>query len=116
MVLQGAPGEDPTWAVPSGGREAGETYQDCCVREVWEETGYRVRVLREAFVKRGLSFGMEVEVHYYEVTLHGGAPTVQDPDGLIHEIAWKSPEDVGRLPLSFPEDRELLLTYLSGSS
>jgi len=44
MVLQGAPGEEKTWTVPSGTVEEGETFEECCVREFFEETGLKVKV------------------------------------------------------------------------
>jgi len=34
------------WCVPGGGLEAGESVEEACIREVWEETGLRVRVTR----------------------------------------------------------------------
>jgi ADP-ribose pyrophosphatase YjhB (NUDIX family) len=34
------------WCVPGGGLEAGESVEEACIREVWEETGLRVRVKR----------------------------------------------------------------------
>jgi ADP-ribose pyrophosphatase YjhB (NUDIX family) len=34
------------WCLPSGGVEPGETVAEACEREVWEETGLRVRVRR----------------------------------------------------------------------
>ncbi len=35
------------WLVPGGGLEAGETPEECCVRETEEETGLIVRPLRQ---------------------------------------------------------------------
>ncbi len=32
------------WVIPGGGREAGETEEECVAREAWEETGLVVRV------------------------------------------------------------------------
>lgn len=32
------------WTLPGGGLELGETPDECCLREVFEETGYRVRL------------------------------------------------------------------------
>lgn len=32
------------WMLPGGGLEASEDEQDCCIREVAEETGYQIRV------------------------------------------------------------------------
>ncbi len=45
MVLQGAPDEEKRWSVPSGGQEQGESSEDCCIREVFEETGYLAEIM-----------------------------------------------------------------------
>ncbi|NHN35465.1 hypothetical protein G9U52_37875 [Paenibacillus sp. S3N08] len=55
---------------------------------------------------------MEYEVTYFEVEIINGQPTIHDPDELIHEIAWKTVEQVKELQLSFPEDKEFLLNYI----
>jgi 8-oxo-dGTP pyrophosphatase MutT (NUDIX family) len=34
------------WCIPGGGLEAGESVEEACLREVWEETGLRARVTR----------------------------------------------------------------------
>jgi 8-oxo-dGTP pyrophosphatase MutT (NUDIX family) len=34
------------WVIPGGGREAGETEEECTRREMWEETGLNVTVER----------------------------------------------------------------------
>ena len=34
------------WCLPGGAMEAGESVAEACAREVWEETGLRVEVLR----------------------------------------------------------------------
>jgi 8-oxo-dGTP pyrophosphatase MutT (NUDIX family) len=34
------------WCLPGGAMDAGESWEECCVREVWEETGLEVRVVR----------------------------------------------------------------------
>jgi ADP-ribose pyrophosphatase YjhB (NUDIX family) len=34
------------WCLPSGAMEAGESAEECCIREVWEETTLEVRVTR----------------------------------------------------------------------
>lgn len=38
------------WMTPGGGRENNETLEECCAREIAEETGYKVKVKNE-FVK-----------------------------------------------------------------
>ncbi|WP_345324352.1 NUDIX domain-containing protein [Candidatus Villigracilis proximus] len=34
------------WCLPGGGMESGESAAEACEREVWEETGLKVRVTR----------------------------------------------------------------------
>ncbi|WP_051348526.1 NUDIX hydrolase [Peribacillus kribbensis] len=114
MVLQGKTEEEKRWTIPSGGLETGETFAECCLREVWEETGYRAELIKPLFVKNGTSYGIEVEVHYFELRVIGGTAAIQDPDELIHEIAWKHPHELDELVLSFPEDQGFLMDYAAG--
>ena len=67
MVLQGQKGEKKRWSVPSGGLEKGETLEECCIREVWEETGYNVEVVSKIYEKRRDYIWGSVYVHYYVV-------------------------------------------------
>ncbi|WP_240422074.1 NUDIX hydrolase [Paenibacillus periandrae] len=112
MVLQGKPEEEKRWSVPSGGKENEETLENCCIREVFEETGYQSKVIRKIKEKQGSHGPVEYEVTYFKVEIIDGQPTIHDPDGLIYEIAWKTVEQVKELQLSFPEDKEFLLNYI----
>ncbi|PGL71418.1 NUDIX hydrolase [Bacillus sp. AFS055030] len=113
MVLQGRPDEKKRWTVPSGGLEKNESIEECCKREVLEETGYEVEVIKQLLIKEGISYGFQVEVHYFEVEIIGGDAKIQDPDQLIYEIAWKSVDEIFELELSFPEDRNLLIDLIN---
>ncbi|MEY8350569.1 NUDIX hydrolase [Bacillus cereus] len=113
MVLQGKKKEAKRWSVPSGGQEEGETLEECCVREVWEETGYRVEIIDKIYEKIGVTYGIPVCVHYYLVEQTGGDRNIQDPDGLIYEIDWKRIDEVRKLSLAFPEDYDLLCRYVN---
>ncbi|PEK61586.1 NUDIX hydrolase [Bacillus wiedmannii] len=113
MVLQGQKGEEKRWSVPSGGLEKGETLEECCIREVWEETGYNVEVVNKIYEKEGITYGVPVYVYYYVVKKIGGSMKIQDPDELIHEIAWKRIDEMKELTLSFPEDYEVLNKYIN---
>ncbi|MBM7601499.1 ADP-ribose pyrophosphatase YjhB (NUDIX family) [Virgibacillus halotolerans] len=117
MVLQGKP-RDPNsklWSVPSGVKDSGETLEENCIREVEEETGYKVKVVRKIFIKRGEN-DVQFEVHYFEVAVIGGKLQAQDPDDLIHKVEWKNSDEIKDLTFSYPEDREFLLRYLKDKS
>lgn len=103
MVLQGTKEEEKTWAVPSGGKEATENFETCCIREVYEETGFIVDIVREVLHKNN----DVVEVRYFETIVKGGQMMLHE---LIYEIAWKSKDELLDLTLTFPEDRQFLLS------
>lgn len=106
MVLQGKPEEKKKWAVPSGITELNETFEVCCIREVFEETGYQVTINKKLHTKKIAN----VEIQYFLVELINGHIKIQDPDGLIYDVAWKEKEELHQLPLTFEEDRDFLLS------
>ncbi|MFH5778682.1 NUDIX hydrolase [Heyndrickxia oleronia] len=109
MVLQGKPEEEKKWSVPSGGQERGETLKECCKREVYEETGYEAEIIDKLFVKHIELDGYNIEVHYFSIRIVGGKAVIQDPDQLIHEIAWVAKDALKEIELAFPEDQDFLL-------
>lgn len=115
MVLQAAPGEEKKWTVPSGTLEEGETFEECCEREFWEETGFRVRTLENVHYKSGVlsDYGISYKVDYFLVEIVSGEITIQDPDEFIHEIAWQPVEELSKLPLAYPEDVDIIQTVIS---
>lgn len=115
MVLQGKPEEKKTWSIPSGGKELDETFEECCIREIEEETGYSGEIIEEIKVKRMIyeHLNVTVEAHYYLVKVVGGRRNFQDPDNLIYEIAWKTLDEIKNLELTFPEDRGFLISYIT---
>lgn len=114
MVKQGLPKEEKRWSIPSGGKEATETNEACCIREISEETGYDAKIIKPLFVKESIEQGIDVKVHYFEVEVTGGAAKIQDPDKLIYEIGWKSADEIRYLKLSFEEDRGFLINFMKG--
>lgn len=109
MVLQGKRDEEKTWSVPSGGKEDHESFEECCIREVWEETGYIIKVNELIHTKAN------AQIRYFAAELIGGEAAIHDPDHLIYEIAWKSLEDLKQLTMTYEEDRHFLIQYLSHS-
>lgn len=100
------------WAVPSGGIEEGETPEECCVREVKEETGYDVKVIEQINVKRTIIKGIQVTTYYFRVEKIGGSSGINDPDKIIVEADWKSLSEMKTIKHVYPEDLTLLLEQL----
>ena len=65
MVLQGQKGEEK--GGPSQVEDLKRKTEECCIREVWEETGYNVEVVSKIYEKEGITYGVPVYVHYYVV-------------------------------------------------
>jgi ADP-ribose pyrophosphatase YjhB (NUDIX family) len=118
MVLQGKPEEKKLWSIPSGGKEDDESFEQCCIREMEEETGYLTEIVEEVKVKRVIyeKRNITAEVHYYTVSIVGGERNIRDPDDLIYDIAWKGLEELKTLKLTYPEDRDFLIQYIRRDS
>ncbi|WP_368072453.1 NUDIX domain-containing protein [Bacillus sp. FJAT-27986] len=104
--------------MPSGGKEVDESFEQCCIREMEEETGYLTEIVEEVKVKRVIyeTHNITAEVRYYIVRIMGGERNIRDPDGLIYDIAWKDLEELKTLKLTYPEDRDFLIQYIKRDS
>jgi 8-oxo-dGTP diphosphatase len=93
------------WTFPKGKRVAGETDQECALREVEEETGLRCRLGREletvSYIDRR---GRKKSVRYWEMAPLGGTFA---PGPEVDEVRWLTPEDARRT-LTYAHDRDLL--------
>jgi 8-oxo-dGTP pyrophosphatase MutT (NUDIX family) len=103
-VLMVRGGGNERWAIPSGGIEKGETPEECCIREVKEETGYDVRIIEKLTVKETVIKGIEVKTHYFKVEKLGESTGINDPDETIVEAAWIALSDLKDLAHMYPED------------
>ncbi|WP_168412938.1 NUDIX hydrolase [Bacillus salacetis] len=96
------------WSVPSGGMEEGEAPEECCIREVAEETGCQVKIVKKLQVKQTVIQGIEVTTHYFQVKKTGGRLEVNDPDFNIAEACWKKVEEYEHFKQMYPEDLSLI--------
>jgi 8-oxo-dGTP diphosphatase len=78
------------WAVPSGGFEEGESPEECCIREIKEETGYDVKITKLLRIKEITIKGIKVKIYYFKVQKIGESIGINDPDRLIAAAEWKS--------------------------
>ncbi|TFE00564.1 NUDIX hydrolase [Jeotgalibacillus salarius] len=104
--------DSDAWAVPSGGIEEGETPEECCVREVMEETGYEVKITDHLFMKETMIKGIEVKTHYFKVDKIGKSRGIDDPDKIIELAEWMSLSHVEDMKHVYPEDKKFLLEVM----
>ncbi len=93
------------WCVPGGYMEPGESLTEACAREVWEETGLRVRVGRLVAVYTTPHHLMtyadgnrwQLVVLLFEAEAVGGEPRAADE---TTEIGYFSPEEAAGLTMN----------------
>jgi len=84
----------PAWSLPGGGIDFDESIRDGLVREVFEETGYRVEpgaLLAESFFTgRGRTFDgwFRSQRLVFEATVTGGELGTTEVDGSTDYAAW----------------------------
>ena len=97
------------WTLPGGGIELGESPEEACLREVWEETG----IVGEAFDTLGtidywfVSDGVRIHktVHHNLLRYVDGILNDEDPE--VTEVAWVP---LGELEsrLAYADERRLV--------
>lgn len=115
LVLQNISEEDgDKWSVPAGGAEPGESLEESCEREFFEETGLAVKVVEELTVKSGQyeNAAVSFRVHYFRVEVTGGELDTHDPYGLILDVAWKPISSLDELAMTYPDDRTLIKSLI----
>lgn len=97
------------WTFPKGHVEKGETARRAAVREVFEETGYRCRILgrlptaRYAFRRSGRVVHKRVLWFRMKAGPRSGRPDAEE----ILRVQWLSPARAGGV-LEYPSDFRLL--------
>jgi 8-oxo-dGTP pyrophosphatase MutT (NUDIX family) len=100
---------DGTWVFPKGTPDKGEEIEDTAVREVEEETGLKVRILRDIgttdywFAAPGER--VHKVVHFFLMEPTGGDVSAHDHE--YDEVRWV-PTDEARRLLTFATYRDIL--------
>ena len=92
------------WTLPKGTLDAGETFEQAALREVWEETGLRCTLVRALPSTEYSVRGRPKVVRYWLMDV------VEDPgfapNDEVDELRWLSPEDALSL-LTYDRDRQV---------
>ena len=98
------------WSLPKGKLDPGESWEDCALREVWEETGVRAQIREELqpveYVDRK---GRDKLVRWYRMDVDGADEFA--PNDEVDELRWLTP-DAALALVSYGHDRELLQTLV----
>ena len=92
------------WTFPKGKAKRGETDEECALREVEEETGFRCRLIRELATTRYRALAGPKVVRYWEMAPLDGEFR---PSAEVDEIRWLAPARAAAL-LSYGRDGEVM--------
>lgn len=95
------------WTFPKGKLEPGETFEECALREVLEETGLECRLVAFAGHTEYQDRKDRLKVVAYW-TMEAAGDRV-DPNWEVDEVRWVTPEVAASL-LTYERDRELLVS------
>lgn len=97
------------WTFPKGKQEAGETLEECALREVEEETGWACELVHLAAITHYIDQkGRYKQVTYWWMTPVSGA---FEPNDEVDEVEWVSPMRADQI-LSYERDLDVLNTAL----
>lgn len=98
------------YSFPKGKVDPGETLPETAVREIWEETGYRVTLDAPlGSIEYTLPSGRPKEVHYWaaEVSAEEFARNHFEPNDEVDGLEWMGLKKAGK-HLTYARDKELL--------
>jgi 8-oxo-dGTP diphosphatase len=94
------------WSLPKGKLDPGESWEECAVREVHEETGLRCTLARElSSVSYTDRKGRAKVVRYWLMDV--AAEDGFTPDHEVDELRWVPAADAATV-LTYPHDAELI--------
>jgi 8-oxo-dGTP diphosphatase len=98
LIERAHPPSAGSWSVPGGRCHAGETAEEACVREVAEETGLTVRVLRwVGRVQRDGPDEVTYDIDDFLCAVVGGGLAAGDDAA---DARWMTRADLATLPLA----------------
>lgn len=99
LVRRAHPPHAGQWHLPGGRLEYGETVEDCCRREVREETGLLVLPERIIAIADRRIEGFHYVIIDFLAYLQPGTPALPQAASDATEARWASPEALAAWPL-----------------
>ena len=93
------------WTLPKGKLDRDESFEDAAVREVFEETGLRCRLVRELPAVEYQVRGRPKVVRYWLMEVESETPLADNDE--VDEVRWLAPAQALGL-LSYEHDRDVL--------
>lgn len=113
LLVRHRKGNRQYWVLPGGRLEYGETFEECAVREIKEETGLEVEVVRFLFLSEAIAPDRSRHIVnvYLKAKVTGGVLQVGN-EPVLAGVDFISIDELERLTL-FPPVAEYILKNLS---
>jgi 8-oxo-dGTP pyrophosphatase MutT (NUDIX family) len=99
------------WSLPKGKLDAGETFEEAALREVWEETGLRAELVRELPPVHYNVRDRPKIVRYW--LMHVVSDPGFEPNDEVDELRWLPAEEAGSV-LTYDRDKAVLQAAADG--
>lgn len=87
----------PYWSIFGGHLEAGETFEQCAIREIKEETGVAISAPKIIGISNNLETYQQEGKHTVSICMianyQGGTPQCREPDKCA-ELRWCMPDNL----------------------
>ena len=94
------------WTLPKGKLESGESWTEAAIREVWEETGYKVEIISFAGCTCYTPENIPKIVLYWNMKLIGDCHFQANKE--VDQLRWLKVENAFKV-LEYQDERELIL-------